>query len=296
MFEGIVVAMLVLGAAAWLARRALRRAGAPAPGKDGCATSCTECPAARKGDCCLPACILAGAMLAAPAAARAADTMECYPPAALDIEMSLGSSNMGFTPEEREVSATALIGFGLSGRVSVHASMSSSGDGRLAHATTAPSMGFLVTPFSAGHWSADVACEVTHDVTSRSLAIAPVMEFNFDAAPDQSAWGAYARPGLCLTARDETGRAVPSWNATVGGYRTVAPGNQLLLEIGFTREPGDEETRRWACDRWAVGYNTGIAPDVELVSGIEGAGFSRGARSAGVSFSLGIIASVPIGR
>lgn len=55
MFEGIVVAMMVLGAAAWLVRSAFRRKAGHGHGDAECASSCGECPAARKGDCCLPA-------------------------------------------------------------------------------------------------------------------------------------------------------------------------------------------------------------------------------------------------
>jgi len=295
MIELIIVVMMIAVAVVVLAGKFAGRLGS---GRRAGASSdaCGCCPIAKSGSSCGRSSIGVLAALLLAGAAQAADTIECYPKGALDAEMYLGSDGLGKAVVEREVFAQGSLGLGLTDRFSAYVGMTSCGDGRLGQSDTDPSLGFIATPLIAGRLSGDLACDVSNNVQAGVLEVSPVMELNFDAEPDQASWGLYLRNGVCLAGRSEDGGGSPAWSATVGAYRSVWPGRQVLVELGASREARGNGHAPWRIDQAAVGCNVAIAGNLELVTEVRRA--LPGAESGSGSFAVtaGVIAGLPIGR
>lgn len=210
--------------------------------------------------------------------------------------MYLGQDGFGRPRNERELYGQGRLILGLADRFSLAMSLTAAGDGRLANAETIPSIGFMVTPLSAGRFSADFMFDFAGEPGAGVLEIAPAIELNYDAAPEQASWGLYFRQGMYLAGATDEGGGSPDWWSTLGAYRKVAPGHQILLEFGAVRNHEPESRPEWQAERLALGYNAGLASNIELISEAQWLISPEDSVPHAAGVMVGVIATLPFGQ
>lgn len=243
------------------------------------------------------AAVAVAAITAGAGRARAADTVETWEPGATDIDFYLGLDQLRGT--DRTMFADLMLGFGVLSRFSVYLGTTLEGDTGMTQGSADLHMGVFGTPIDTDHLDLDLFLGVSG---WRELELAPGMELNFDRDPAMRTWGVYLRAQLPVHGRSGAASpAVPGMErrptvhiaSTLGVYRTVATGHQLLLEYGMDFHPDPVAgQRRIEVGGIALGYNVVLHDRLELITQLY-VDLPQANDSVDYGFTAGFIATLP---
>jgi len=243
---------------------------------------------------------LAVALLDEPA--RAADTIETWDPAAVDLEFYTTAEGLGRPSAERAFVGEMVLGYGIIPGLSAYLTAALAADGTLGAGVVEPALGIFGTPLDTAAVDLDLLLDVS--LSGDLLHLAPGIELNFDADPDLLTWGLYLRGGLDVSNRTvaadpATGGAGPkglAWGlaATAGAYWRPHADHQLLLELdaAFALNPATGE-RAAELGGLALGYNVGVHEAIELVTQVRVELPQAADESPSVALTAGFIATLP---
>ncbi len=210
----------------------------------------------------------------APRSASAADTTECFAVGPTDFEFYLSMAGLGLPASDQRLGSQIVLGYGLTQRLSGYLGTVLSADGNMVRGSSEIAAGIFGTPLDTDHLDLDVFLEFSNDELDE-FTTGPSLELNWDARPDQTTWGLYARSGLAISGSITLAgsRRTSDLELTMGAYWTVAPGHQLLVEFDGARKdnagghsPLHDSEKEWTTGGWAVGYNAAINKTMELIS------------------------------
>ncbi|HPF36082.1 MAG TPA: hypothetical protein P5571_04495 [Candidatus Krumholzibacteria bacterium] len=228
-------------------------------------------------------------LLAGPSA-RAADTVETFEPGMSDMELYLAHDGLGRDSAEQAVAGEMVLGVGLTPRLSAYISTVQSSNPYFTEGVRELGIGLFGTVRDGDHVDLDLMLDLRtlHDGAS-AASVHPSLELNWDAAPDLARWGLYARTGLALSGEttDLGPRRIREMDVTLGFYRTLGAGRQLLLEYDWNR---CDAAGCWEQGSLVAGFNAELVTGMELISQV-GLG-TPGAGASGVGFLFGLIRSL----
>ena len=249
--------------------------------------------------------------LAAATPVLPADTIETWDAGSGDIDFYLMMDGMGQDAASQGVAGDMLLGWGVADRLSAYLAVSLMADGYFNDSGAEMGVGLFGTPVDTDHVDLDLVLDICAGVAGRrEFCLGPTVELNLDAAPERTAWGFYARTGLAVSGRGEsapeatakvdggaiTGPArLVDGLLTVGGYLTLDPRRQLLLEYDVTYldepTPGEPAIEHGGL---ALGYNQAISDRLEFISQAR-FDVPQGGQTSSLSMMVGFIASLPGG-
>lgn len=228
--------------------------------------------------------------LAVAASAPAADTVETFDPGLSNMELYLAHEGLGRGAGDQAVAGEMLLGVGLTPRLSAYVATVQSSNAYFTEGARELGIGLIGTVRDGDHVDLDLMLDLrtVHDGAS-AACIHPGLELNWDAAPDLARWGTYARAGAALSGEETAAgpRRVRDLDLTLGLYRSLGGGRQLLLEYDWSRCDGSD---RWERGSLVAGFNAEIADGMELVSQV-GLG-TPGAGESGLGVMFGLIRSL----
>lgn len=216
---------------------------------------------------CLSLCALAPVV-------EAADTTEVWAAGELEFDLVLSHQGAGRAADQRSLSNTLLVGYGVTDRISLFGGMVLEADEAFAEGEIWPYLGVMAAALDSDHLDLDLILETgASTLRPGDLELWPGLELNLDLAPDQARLGLYTLIGLPLGwaglgSSTRVGSAPElRLDLTVGAYLTVAPGHQLFLASGSLvllrgqdAPAGLEETTA------VVGYNVQLSAWLEWVN------------------------------
>ena len=231
--------------------------------------------------------------------ARAVDTLEPFLPGFSDGEMYVGAQGLGPRGGARGVFAEAAVAYGLTDRVSAWALWDLSADERLGGGEAAMSFTLYGQALQAGVLGVDLLLEVGAGGPGfQQMTVHPAFELNLDAAPDLASWGFFLDGGVVLggpdpAATDPSEGASAALSLAPGGYWTVAPGHQVLvqLDVSFPLARGGGGSR-WDLGTLALGYNVCLGDTVELITEFSVDLPARAGERPSVGFMVGFLATL----
>lgn len=226
--------------------------------------------------------------------AHAADTVEPFDPGSLDVEVYAAFDGAGRAGDHQTVLGDMLAGWGLARGVSAYLGTTMQADGYLTGGETELALGLFGTMRDGDHVDLDLLLDLRS--VSGVFSVTPSFELNLDHAPDMSTHGAYLRGGVTVAGRvtDAGPERVTDTTVTVGGYRTLRPGHQLLIEVDAAVVDLPAGGHRWEYGAVALGYNTVLTDALELINQLT-VDIPEDGDDAGVGFLVGVIATLPGG-
>lgn len=231
--------------------------------------------------------------------AVAADTIEPFDRGASDFELYMQHEGLGHTSAQQAVAGEMLLGYGLSDRVSGFVGAVLAADGHYLDASGSFSFGAYGNTYASGPWSIDVILSLAG--AEDALTFSPLVEWNWDAEPDLAAWGCYVRAGLEVGGLDTAAgpRRSVVYPMTIGAYRTVRPGHQVLFEFegGVADLAGEDPAasgHAWRTSALSFGYNALVSEAVEAVTQVSWMP-GRDGQDGSAAVMVGFIATLPGG-
>ena len=231
-----------------------------------------------------------------PCHTRAADTYETWDAGATNFEVYSLVDGVGLTQEDQGFAGDMVVGWGLVDRFSAYFATTLESNGAMTSAEPAMTMGVFGTPVNTDHFDLDLALDVTLAGEGMSEpTIGPTLELNYDADPGMATWGLYTRSGLATygSEREDVNVRHTDLALTVGTYWTLAPDRQLLLEYdAMVHDKIDIDNRRFEHGALALGFNTMIAGNLELISEVR-VDIPQADESSSLGLMLGVISTMP---
>jgi hypothetical protein len=240
---------------------------------------------------------LAAVLLALPAIAQGADTIEVWEPGAYGVEMHLGVTHSHHHGGKPELTNEFLVGRGMNARLSTYVGACVTPEA--GSSAWDLCMGLMGNLLDRDHFDIDVVLDASIGGEAwDSYGLLPLVEFNFDRDPQMGSWGLYLRTRLPLwqvrTADAEGGR---TWSRgfdlglNPGAYWTLSDRHQLLIEYDIAYEVSRNDPRATDQGRFALGLGTVVDERFEIVSRIEIA-VPEQDESPDLSFGFGLIGTL----
>lgn len=213
------------------------------------------------------------ALIGAATPARALDTLETFDVGATDAEFYLGYAGMGAPGAARELSHELVLGYGLTDRFSAYLGTCVAVAQTDFNGATSLCFGLAATTIDRDHFDLDLVLDVGASGSGLgTLSLAPMLEMNFDHDPEMATWGLYLRTGIVaygqepaeLEDADQLERLV-DLNLNPGAYLHLSERFEVLVEYETARGVGSDRAGEAPTRVVALGLNTLITPDVELI-------------------------------
>lgn len=231
---------------------------------------------------------------------RAADTVETWALGPTDVELFAGYEGLGLGPGDRGLHLELLQGFGIVERFSAYIG---AGLGPCGDPLAAFHAGTFGTVLETDHLDLDLFFDISSSGPGLAgLSVGPAFELNVDARPDLALVGIYLRAGAPVSGFRLSSKPHPGHRPHVaiqlllGGYWTVAPAHQILVEADAAFHPLERAGERPAeVGGAALGYNVILHPAVELVTELF-LDIPQTGRSFSASVTAGIILTRPFDK
>ncbi len=275
--ETILILTIVTGAAIFVWKMAARSLALfrsePASGKTDSCGSCGGCKSRCGTE--ISQIITGISILIAMGGAlttQAADTVETWDVGATNVDVYMGSENLGHTRQEGVIFGDILLGYGLAERFSAYIGTTLQADRTLGQSDHQHYLGLFGTPLDSDHVDLDLFLDFTG--SNSGLTITPVFELNLDRDPDMSSYGIYLRTGMVFShipvdpevadSADEVGTVV---ELNPGVYWSLAPGSQVFLEYntGYLPSPAADQDN-WTVGHMHLGFNQLLTESIELIT------------------------------
>jgi len=229
-------------------------------------------------------------------AARAVNTLENYEPGGLtDFEAYLGYEGIGRTRAERSVTASYLLGVGITDWFSGRYAESAAFSEQFSQGESTRCFGVFATPLDTYHFDLDLILDVGF-VDGQELTITPGFEFNVDAQPDLSSFGLFLIGGSEFggheASEDIGARHTVRLALTMGTYVTFAEDHQALLSYDTVVMPEQEAGERdMEVGALRLGYNATVHESIELIHEVS-LDTPQGEERAGVGVMFGVLTTL----
>lgn len=230
---------------------------------------------------------------------HAADTTEVYDIGATDFEFFVGFEGIGLDKYEKELSVSALAGFGFIDAFSGYLAIDGASNEYFTEGSAELSVGVFGTPLDTNHVDLDLV--LNFGAGADHFEMTPGLELNLDLRNDLELAGLYLRLEETFTGRDESSEeesepkyvVAPQAGFVIGAYWSVIPEHQILLEyeMGLLHNPSAGE-RRVEVGAVALGYNLMVVDSLELLGQLS-LDIPQKDEDVSVGVMLGLISTMP---
>jgi hypothetical protein len=237
-------------------------------------------------------------ILLCPALGGAADTTEPFAPGISDIEVYMAHDGMGRGSADQSIENEFVLGVGLTSRFSAYIHSIHASSTYLTRGSQAFGFGLYGTALESDHLDVDLFLGLcTVDGQDDLMSLTPALELNWDSAANMSTWGLYTRMCSAFYGHEHQNqsRRLTDIGVTLGGYATLRPGHQLLLEYEALRGDRILSDLGWEHDSLSLGYNFGIAGNMEMISQVT-MSLPQGEHESAYGLKIGFISTFSDGQ